>query len=56
MIRTPTHITDPSAATFVAGAAVPCRMFGIWADSDNGFGPGRTLVSTLTFLAVRRIR
>lgn len=56
MFSTPTHITDPSVATFVAGAAVPCRMFGIWADSDNGAGRGRMLVSTLPFLAVRRIR
>ena len=56
MSRTSMHITDPSAATFVAGAVVPCRMFGIWADSDNGSGSGRTLVSTLPFLAVRRIR
>ncbi len=55
MSRTSTHITDPSAATFVAGA-VPTRMFGIWADPDNGFGFDRTLVSTLPFLAVRRIR
>ena len=56
MSRTSTHITDPSAATFVAVAAVPCRMFGLWADPDNGFGFDRTLVSTLPFLAVRRIR
>jgi hypothetical protein len=52
-----THITDSSAAAFVADAAVPCRLAGIWADSGSGSGFGRNaLVQTLPLLAVRRTR
>lgn len=52
-----THITDPSAAAFVAGAAVRCGLSMTWADPDAGSGCRRTLLATnLPLLAVRRVR